>query len=161
DGELGPGVGRFPGDEPFGDSDQTRIPGFRAQTPEYGISQDAALGSPLRGVPEMTSQAQTTVPDKASVHRAVLREASFDDYKSIADLHGRNGLMIRSGEDWRALWEANPAFQEHPGPIGWVLETARGEIVGSLGNIPALYEMNGRKLRAAVTCGWAVDPPYR
>ena len=51
----------------------------------------------------MTSQAQTTVPDKASVHRAVLREASFEDYRSIADLHGRNGLMIRSGEDWRAL----------------------------------------------------------
>src|SRR5438552_16532723 len=109
----------------------------------------------------MTHRAQTAIPDKVSVHRAVLREASFDDYESIAALHARNGLMIRSGENWRALWETNPAFQEHPGPIGWVFETGRGEIVGSLGNIPALYELNGRKLRVAVTCGWVVDPAYR
>jgi hypothetical protein len=46
-------------------------------------------------------------------------------------------------------------------PVGWVLETGSGEIVGSIANLPLEYRMDGRRLIAAASCGWAVDDPYR
>jgi hypothetical protein len=109
----------------------------------------------------MTSPAQTSVEARGRIGAPVLRETRFGDYTSIAALHARNGLPIRSNEDWRMLWESNPAFQNNPGSIGWVLENSRGEIVGSLGNVPALYELNGRRVPVAMCSGWVVDPVYR
>jgi hypothetical protein len=92
-----------------------------------------------------------------------IREASFDDYSKISDLHIRNGLITRSYEDWIALWRCNPAYKQLQGqwPIGWVLETDHGNIVGSIGSIPLVYHFKNRELRAAASCSWVVDPPYR
>jgi hypothetical protein len=92
-----------------------------------------------------------------------IRETSVEDYSQIAELQVRNGLRARSYDDWLAIWTANPVYKQKGGvwPIGWVLETERGGIVGSIGNIPLAYQLNGRELLAAAPCSWVVDPSYR
>jgi hypothetical protein len=91
------------------------------------------------------------------------REAIFEDYARIAALQIRYGLAARSFEDWSAFWNDNPAFRERAGhwPMGWVLETQSGEIVGSLINLPVMYDFQGRRLCAASGCSWVVDARYR
>lgn len=106
----------------------------------------------------MATQVQSAAPHRGPVH---IREASFSDYGAIAALHARNGLTAMPFGQWRELWKANPAYQRHGGPIGWVLENDRGDLAGSIGNIPLEYEFRGRTLRAATACGWAVDESYR
>jgi hypothetical protein len=90
-----------------------------------------------------------------------LREASFDDYPQIALLQAARGMGVRSREEWRHLWEGNPAYQQLGGkwPIGWVLQ-AGSKIVGYVGNIPAGYEWKGRRLIAACGHSWVVTPAY-
>jgi hypothetical protein len=65
-------------------------------------------------------------------------------------------------DDWRTCWEASPfAPQFQATPVGWVLETEAGQVVGSLGNVHMLYELRGQYLKAAVATAWAVDSAYR
>jgi hypothetical protein len=61
------------------------------------------------------------------------------------------------------LWQGNPLWPQlgKRWPIGWVVETAAGEIVGSLGNIPVLYQFRGEHLIAVTGRGWVVAPEYR
>ena len=72
-------------------------------------------------------------------------------------------MNIKTRQNWTGLWKGNPAYEQLAGkwPIGWVLETENGKIVGSIGNIPITYQFKARKLLAATPCSWAVDPPYR
>lgn len=92
-----------------------------------------------------------------------LRPASFEDYPSIARLTGRYNLKMKTAEEWRYLWEANPEFIRigDKWPIGWVLEDRRQEIVGYFGNIPVAYEFQGKRLTAAAAHGWVVDTTHR
>ena len=66
-------------------------------------------------------------------------------------------------DDWRHLYLDNPLWPRlgKNWPIGWVLEDASGRIVGSLGNIPTLYTLQGRELLCANGRSWVVDPAYR
>ena len=102
-------------------------------------------------------------PQYASAPAAKVRVASFEDYDQIAAVHKRNGLTVRPREDWITFWKGNPAYRrlEDRWPIGWVLETHSGEIVGSIANLPLEYRLGGYDLVAAASCGWAVDAPYR
>src|SRR2546425_7513307 len=97
------------------------------------------------------------------VRGAAIREACFADYAQISAVHMRNGLSMRSCEDWIALWKCNPVYKQLQGhwPIGWVLETEDGKIVGSIGNVPLACSFRRRELRAAAPCSWVVDPAYR
>ena len=91
-----------------------------------------------------------------------LREASFDDYKSIASLGAQYGLRPRSSEEWRHVWVNNPEYQRHEHwPIGWVLENNDREIVGSIGNVPLAHEFRGQRLTTATGRSWVVDTRYR
>jgi Acetyltransferase (GNAT) domain len=115
------------------------------------------------------------VTDRTSLDRAALdetrlpkgctriREAAFDDYDQIAPLQSRNSLTSRPYLDWITLWKSNPVYEElrHQFPIGWVLETQEGKIVGSIGNIPLACHFRGQNLRTAAACDWVVDPRYR
>jgi hypothetical protein len=89
-----------------------------------------------------------------------LREARPDDYEQITALQLRNGLLAKSKKNWTGLWFENPAYTSRC-PMGWVLQTQSGEIVGSLSNIPLAYCFRGRDIRAATACSWAVDAAYR
>ena len=92
-----------------------------------------------------------------------LREASFDDYAQLADLARNFGLTFEDEAAWQHLWKANPAYQERGCKlaIGWVLEHETGRIFGYLGNVPLSYELEGRRLLAAATRSWVVDPTCR
>lgn len=46
-------------------------------------------------------------------------------------------------------------------PIGWVFETAAGEIVGSMDTIPTRYAFRGSDLVAAASGAWCVKAQYR
>jgi hypothetical protein len=95
--------------------------------------------------------------------RPTVREAAFDDYQQIAALQARNGLSPRPRREWTALWQGNPAYERdrYRWPIGWVLESQPGRIVGSIANLPSAYLWKGELIRAATECDWAVDPEYR
>ena len=90
-----------------------------------------------------------------------LREAAFDDFEQIARLERGHDVGRKTFQRWQRLWTENPAFRRRPGwPIGWVLE--HGErIVGSLGNIPVDYELDGRPIAAAAGRSWVTEPEYR
>jgi hypothetical protein len=92
-----------------------------------------------------------------------VRKASLADYEQIAALQIRNGLTQRSYEDWITLWQDNPVYQEWEAqwPIGWVLETESGGIVGWVGNIPSAYQFRKRRLYAATPWSWVVDGSHR
>jgi hypothetical protein len=57
------------------------------------------------------------------------------------------------------LWINNPVYItfQRDWQIGWVLEKESKHIVGNTGNIPLLYEFQGR----TSAHGWVVDPDYR
>ena len=93
-----------------------------------------------------------------------LREASFEDYDQIARLESGYGLTpAQSYEQWTHLWLNNPLYQElqEVWSIGWVLQDENDRIVGSLGSIPRLFELGGRKIVAASSRGWVVERDYR
>jgi hypothetical protein len=91
-----------------------------------------------------------------------LRAMRFDDYESVRRLATDNALLFPDAEDWRRLWLDNPLWKLKRGmPIGWVLETSTGEIVGSLESLPTLYSYKGANFAAAVARAWCVDAPFR
>jgi len=93
-----------------------------------------------------------------------LREASFKDYDQIARLESRYGLTAaKSHEEWSHLWLGNPLYRELQAgwSIGWVLEDDNNQIVASMGNIPRLYEFDGRRVVATTGRGWVAEPEYR
>jgi hypothetical protein len=93
-----------------------------------------------------------------------LRLATFEDYSQVSRLEASNEMESSlSVDDWRNLWLQNPVWRRvrHGWPIGWVLETERGQIVGSLFNVPSLYCFQGQELICANGRGWVVAPDYR
>ena len=117
----------------------------------------------MKRLAERTANPPAANGMKLSPGQPRIREAAFEDYDQIAALQVRNGLRARSYEDWLATWTLNPVYKQRDGewPIGWVLETESGKIVGSIGNIPLAYQFRGREFLAATSCSWVVDAAYR
>jgi hypothetical protein len=92
-----------------------------------------------------------------------LREVRFDDHSQVAALALKFGLDADDPPAWKSLWMDNPTFREIKVkfPMGWVLETADGNIAGYLGNIPMRYELEGRRILVATGRSWVVDAAYR
>jgi hypothetical protein len=94
--------------------------------------------------------------------RIRIREALAGDYDAIMAVHARNGLAVRSPDEWRHLWSHMAwlgGFEEWP--RGWLLEDGRGDVVGTFANIAQEYWWNGRRLVAASASQWAVDAEHR
>ena len=104
-------------------------------------------------------QVSTTKPKRAPK----LREARLEDYEQIAALESRFGLTAKPYNEWVHLWQGNPLYRElkTDWPIGWVVEDQDGKIVGSMGNIPFLYELDGRRILVASGHSWVADLEYR
>ena len=117
----------------------------------------------MNSVNDMTGECRPANGNRRPGSPPKMRVASFEDYDQIAALQNRYGLATRSHEDWMEIWRGNPVYKQRGGqcPIGWVLESEDGEIVGWIGNIPLAYRFRGRELRAATSCGWVVDARYR
>jgi hypothetical protein len=91
-----------------------------------------------------------------------IREATFEDAGAISRLFQRNGMGSLDEIAWRERWEAHPFASEFRNvPIGWVLETEQPSVVGNLDNIHMLYEIGGKRIKAVVAAGWAVDAEHR
>ena len=92
-----------------------------------------------------------------------LRPMRFDDYENIRALLLEHAMEVPSFEDWRHRWVDNPLWQRlgQASPIGWVLETAAGGIVGSMETIPTLYTFRGSDLVAGASGAWCVKSAYR
>jgi hypothetical protein len=93
---------------------------------------------------------------------AKIREAKLSDYQAITDLKQRWGLTPDPLDNWKHLWERNPALKhmQKSGAIGWVVE-AEGKIVGYLASISSLYHFEGKTLTAVVGSGFVAEPAYR
>ncbi len=92
-----------------------------------------------------------------------LRAARFDDYEAIVRLEAQLNPEGSSGDEWRLLWQGSPLWPRlgNDWPIGWVMESDTGAILGSLGNIPLQYHFQGKPLICATGRGWVVAPEYR
>ncbi|MGD0616917.1 MAG: hypothetical protein ABSB67_04570 [Bryobacteraceae bacterium] len=91
-----------------------------------------------------------------------LRTATLDDTEAIRQLHERNGLGVLDSVSWRGLWDGYPFASEYRDiAIGWVLEAGDGSLVGALGNVHMLYDLDGRALKGVIATAWAVDRDYR
>jgi hypothetical protein len=103
-----------------------------------------------------------TIGASGDEKQVTVREAAFEDFQQISTMTSRLGQGPDSLENWRRLWQENPAIRSFHAPsrIGWVLEDS-GRIVGFLGTIPLLYEFAGAQLLAAATCRFAVEFEYR
>ena len=92
-----------------------------------------------------------------------IREANIEDHAGVAALEKRYGLFNTPKADWCQRWQGNPALERvsTPWPIGWIIETEAGQVAGFFGNIPMAYEINGKRMLAAVTNSWVVDKDHR
>ncbi len=92
-----------------------------------------------------------------------VRAASLSDYEQITALESRYRLPSRNYDDWRHLWLNNPVYRELEGdwPIGWVLENEDKQIVGSIGNIPSIYEFDGKRILVSSGANWVAEVAYR
>lgn len=92
-----------------------------------------------------------------------LRPAQFGDYEKIARLGLVHTFEVRPTDLWPNIWLENPVWPRFAKDwsIGWVLETADGEIVGSIENFPSLYSFRGEDLVCANGRAWVVSAAYR
>src|SRR5258706_3462087 len=95
-------------------------------------------------------------PSHTKKARVQMRTACVQDYEQIAALESRHGLETKNYRDWSRLWLGNPVYRElQPDwPIGWVLENENHQIVGSIGNIPLLYEFERNTVLAVYARDW-------
>ncbi len=111
-----------------------------------------------------TRPEQEEFPARSARRKAHLREASFADYAEISQLESRHGLRNKTRDQWLHLWIDNPVYKRLDGkfPIGWVLESGEGQVVGSFGNIPLSYHFGPQNsVLAAAGHAWVVDVEYR
>lgn len=92
-----------------------------------------------------------------------VREASLEDYSQISSLQFQYGLKVKSFQEWSHLWTGNPVYEQlqREWPIGWVLESKEKKILGSIENVPLLYEFGGTKIVVSTGRNWVVDSQYR
>jgi len=124
-------------------------------------------GEPLENMPGAVALGLENSQQKAPTGKGQLfprmRYLTLDDYPRVSALESKYGLGLKSFEHWSHIWLNNPVYHElrQNWPLGWVLETNKNEIVGAHGNIPLLYELNGRRIIAAQGRGLVVDSQYR
>lgn len=92
-----------------------------------------------------------------------LRPARLEDYSGIRQLGVAHELDVPPYEDWSGLWLDNPVRTRvgKDYPIGWVLETREGEMVGCMGTVHVPYTFRGQDLISAVARAWFVSAEYR
>ena len=92
-----------------------------------------------------------------------LRTARLEDYPKIRELGLAHSLDVPPYDDWSRLWIDNPLNAESGKnfPIGWILETSNGEIVGCMGTARSRYTFRGDDLISAVARAWFVPIAYR
>jgi len=92
-----------------------------------------------------------------------LRPMRLTDYPRIRELGLSFSLDMPQEEDWRNLWLRNPLRDRYGDdlPLGWVLETSDGELVGTMGTTWVPYTFQKTALVSAVSRAWFVKTEYR
>jgi hypothetical protein len=129
----------------------------------------ACRGSGYSPQPHVTARCRPLAEGRpTAVKSAILpppriRPANFSDYEKIQELGLSFSLDIPPEEDWRKLWLDNPLRSRFGDalPIGWVLETACGAMVGTMGTVWVPYTFQGSQLVSAVSRAWFVRTEYR
>jgi len=91
----------------------------------------------------------------------VVRPASIEDADKVYAFQLSHRLTALRPAAWRQFWLSCPFRTQFENiPLGWLLENGQ-QVVGVLGNVHMLYELDARHLKAAITSGWLVDPEHR
>jgi hypothetical protein len=91
-----------------------------------------------------------------------VRPALLADLEGIQAVLANTGLSVFDAEERRRWLLSHPFREEFAGvPIGWVLESQDGKIVGTFSNIHMLYEIDGRRFKCGIAGSWGVDAEYR
>jgi hypothetical protein len=112
---------------------------------------------------DVNSSSADSTPTSGPLEPPNLRPARFEDYPNIVTLESSHQMRSRTEKDWRALWEENPLWPrlQKDWPIGWVLEDSAGKIVGSIVNVPSIYQFADRELLCANGRAWVCANDYR
>jgi hypothetical protein len=91
-----------------------------------------------------------------------VREVTWQDLSQVGAVFASGGWNAPTRADWENRWEKNPASRYNglEIPWGWVLE-CEDRIVGFLGNLPQIFELNGKTLLAAAAVQLVIDPAHR
>jgi hypothetical protein len=96
---------------------------------------------------------------KPAVH---LRPTVFADAEAIKQLLERNRMGQLDTAMWSLRLVVHPFAKEFSDvPVGWVLKTDTGDVVGAVGNVHMLYEMKVLRHKGSIATEWAVDPSDR
>ncbi|HEY0811940.1 MAG TPA: hypothetical protein VGE11_01560 [Pseudonocardia sp.] len=112
----------------------------------------------------MSAEGQTSTSAVAApAPPPLLREARFEDYPQIYRLESTFFDDSLPPAERQSLFVDNPLWPRlrDTWPIGWVLENADGQIVGSVNNIPSSYQFAGEELICGNGHCWAVLDGYR
>ena len=91
-----------------------------------------------------------------------IRPSTLDDLEAIKAVSVRNGMPGFDTEERRTWWQSHPFRAEFEDvPLGWVLESDSGGIVGTLTNVHMMYELDGVRFRCCIASSWAVDAAHR
>ncbi len=122
----------------------------------------ARVGDGAGATVSALEKVDNTPANGTSAQSVTVREACFDDYQKIASLQARYDLQAGNYQEWSHLWINNPVYRGREWwPIGWVLEADNKDIVGYIGNIPLLYELQGKTLLTATGRAFVVDAQHR
>ena len=89
-----------------------------------------------------------------------VREVEYDDLDAVGNITSTIGWDRPTLQDWKWLWEENPALRGANVRRGWVLEDDNN-IVGFVGNIAQAYQFGERRLIAAAAGKLVVMPAFR
>jgi hypothetical protein len=110
--------------------------------------------------PQATAHAARPKPGRPPKLRAV----RLDDYAELATLTApyRFPPSMWTCEQWRHLWVNNPTYLQmgESFPRGWVLEAGE-RIVGHIGSLPLLYQLDGQRLLVGNGHSFIVEKEYR
>ena len=110
--------------------------------------------------PQATAQDARPKPGRPPKLRAV----RLDDYTELVALTAPHRFppSMWTCEQWRHLWVNNPAYPQmgESFPRGWVLEAGE-RIVGHIGSLPLLYQLDGQRLLVGNGHSFIVEKEYR
>lgn len=90
-----------------------------------------------------------------------VRPTTIADAEDLYAFQVRHGLPALPPATWRQFWLSCPFRNQFEDiPLGWMLEVDQ-QVVGVIGNVHMLYELDGQQLRAGIPPGWLVDPAHR
>lgn len=91
-----------------------------------------------------------------------IRKVYIKDFKKIDKLFKNNNLKFISHNTWKTIWKSPYPIKKKPTwTLGWVFLNNNKNIVGYIGNYPAIYIFKKRQIICSILNSWVVEKKFR